>query len=178
MRTILLILLSLLVIGCSDTSKKEEAQTELKAETKVVETPKIEVEKSAITQVKESVEEVTASTKTNVTKTVDSIKEKTKDVVSIVKDSASEVKDTVVAKTIDGKALYAGCIGCHGANGEKKALGKSAVIQGWDSKRIENALNGYKDGTYGTGMKAIMKGQAAKFNGAETKALSDYIAGL
>ena len=174
MKIILSIALTLLFIGCSDTSKKEEVQ----AETKVVQTPKVEVEKSAITKVKESVKEVTASTKINVTKTVDSIKEKTTDIVATVKDKAHNVTDTVVAKTIDGKALYAGCIGCHGANGEKKALGKSAVIQGWDSKRIENALNGYKDGSYGAGMKAIMKGQAAKFNGAETKALSDYIAGL
>ena len=167
-------LLSLLVIGCSDSTKKEETQVE----TKVVQTPKVEVKQTAIQKVEESVKELSESTKTSVTKTVDSIKEKTTDIVSTVKDTAHNVTDTVVAQTIDGKALYAGCIGCHGVNGEKKALGKSAVIQGWDSLKTEDALNGYKDGSYGGAMKAIMKGQAAKFNGAQTKAIADYIAGL
>ena len=33
----------------------------------------------------------------------------------------------------DGAAAYAKCVGCHGANGEKAALGKSATITGQDS---------------------------------------------
>ena len=28
----------------------------------------------------------------------------------------------------DGAAAYAKCAGCHGANGEKAALGKSAIL--------------------------------------------------
>ena len=38
---------------------------------------------------------------------------------------------TTLAAT-DGATLYKKCAGCHGANGEKKALGKSLVIKGWE----------------------------------------------
>ena len=59
----------------------------------------------------------------------------------------------------DGATLYKKCAGCHGATGEKKALGKSAVIKGWEAKKTVDALNGYKAGTYGGSMKGLMKGQ-------------------
>jgi cytochrome c len=59
---------------------------------------------------------------------------------------------------------YGACAGCHGINGEKKALGKSAVITGWDVNRTIAALNGYKDGSYGGSMKGIMKGQVMRLS--------------
>ena len=37
-------------------------------------------------------------------------------------------------------ANYAPCAGCHGVDGSKKALGKSAVIKGWDVAKVEAAL--------------------------------------
>jgi cytochrome c len=83
-----------------------------------------------------------------------------------------------VAKASDGKALFGKCVACHGANAEKSALGKSQVIAGWDSAKIENALKGYKDGSYGGAMKGLMKGQVAPLSDADIKALSDYISGL
>ncbi len=78
----------------------------------------------------------------------------------------------------DGAALYKPCLACHGPKAEKKALNKSQVIQGWESEKIAKALKGYKDGTYGGPMKAIMKGQVAKLSDADMKALGDYIHGL
>ena len=78
----------------------------------------------------------------------------------------------------NGAALYKKCAGCHGQKAEKKALGRSAIIQGWDSVKIANSLTGYKDGTYGGPMKGVMKGQVAGLDDAKIKALSDYIAGL
>ena len=78
----------------------------------------------------------------------------------------------------DGASLFKKCAGCHGAKAEKKALGKSQVIAGWDAAKITGALNGYKDGTYGGAMKGVMKGQVAALSSADIDALAHYIAGL
>jgi cytochrome c553 len=78
----------------------------------------------------------------------------------------------------DGAALYKKCTACHGVNGEKKALGKSQVIAGWDSQKIQDALKGYKDGSYGGPMKGLMKGQVASLDDAGIEAVSNYIAEL
>ena len=74
-----------------------------------------------------------------------------------------------------GENLFNKCKGCHGVNGEKKALGKSQVIKGWEEKKILEALNGYKNGTYGGAMKGIMKGQVMSLKDEEIKALAKYI---
>ena len=78
----------------------------------------------------------------------------------------------------DGAALYKKCISCHGAKAEKKALGKSQVIAGWPAAKSIEALKGYKDGTYGAAMKALMKGQVAAYSDADIEAVSVYIEGL
>jgi cytochrome c len=79
----------------------------------------------------------------------------------------------------DGAAAYAKCFGCHGANGEKVALGKSAVITGQDSAKTVEQLNGYKAGTLNQkGMGGLMKGQVASMDDATIKAVSDYIAAM
>ncbi len=85
---------------------------------------------------------------------------------------------TMSAMAEDGKALFAKCVSCHGANAEKSALGKSQVIKGWDAAKIESALNGYKDGSYGGAMKGLMKGQVGTMTPEQIKALSAYIATL
>ena len=78
----------------------------------------------------------------------------------------------------DGAGLYKKCASCHGAKGEKKALGKSQVITGWDVAKTTGALKGYKDGSYGAAMKGLMKGQVAKLSDADIDALATYIHGL
>ncbi len=76
----------------------------------------------------------------------------------------------------DGAALYKKCAACHGANGEKKALGKSAVIKGTDTLE---ALKAYKAGTLNAhGMGALMKGQVASYSDADLEAVAAYIKGL
>lgn len=78
-----------------------------------------------------------------------------------------------------GADLYKKCAGCHGANGEKAALGKSEIIKGWDVAKTEEALKGYKAGTRNTkGMGALMKGQVAAMSDADIKAVAEYIATL
>ncbi len=79
----------------------------------------------------------------------------------------------------DGAALYKKCAGCHGAKAEKKALGKSEVIAGWDAAKVEEALKGYKAGTRNVhGMGGLMKGQVASYSDADIKAVAEYIHGL
>ncbi|MBD3824689.1 MAG: c-type cytochrome [Epsilonproteobacteria bacterium] len=78
----------------------------------------------------------------------------------------------------EGEALFKKCASCHGQKAEKSALNKSQVIAGWDAAKIEAALKGYKDGTYGGAMKGLMKGQVASYDDAKIKAVAEYIATL
>ena len=79
----------------------------------------------------------------------------------------------------DGAALFKKCAGCHGAHGEKKALGKSAVITGMDAAAVEADLKAYKAGKLNKhGMGMLMKGQVASLNDAQIKELAEYIHGL
>jgi cytochrome c553 len=79
----------------------------------------------------------------------------------------------------DGAAAYKKCVACHGAKAEKKALGKSEVINTWDVAKLESALNDYKAGTRNSkGMGALMKGQVASYDAAKIKAVSEYITTL
>jgi len=61
------------------------------------------------------------------------------------------------------------CKGCHGANFEKHALGKSKIVANMTKAEIGNALTGYKAGTYGGPMKGVMKGQVARYSNADLK---------
>ena len=75
----------------------------------------------------------------------------------------------------DGASLYKSCASCHGQTGEKKALGKSAIIKGWEATKTIEALNGYKAGTYGGAMKGLMKGQVMSLDDSKIEALAEYI---
>ncbi len=75
-----------------------------------------------------------------------------------------------------GADLYKRCAGCHGINGEKKALGKSQAITAWEVEKTITSLKGYKDGSYGGPMKGVMKGQVVKLSNEEIKALAEHIA--
>ena len=54
---------------------------------------------------------------------------------------------------------YAKCASCHGATGEKPALGKSKIIKDMTKADFVSALKGYQDGTYGGASKGLMTGQ-------------------
>lgn len=78
----------------------------------------------------------------------------------------------------DGAALYKKCASCHGIKAEKSALGKSKIIAGMSLEENIAALKGYKDGTYGGPMKALMKGQVGSYTDEEIEAVSKYIVEL
>lgn len=70
---------------------------------------------------------------------------------------------------------YAKCVACHGANGEKAALGKSKIIKDMPKADFVAALKGYKDGTYGGPQKALMVGQVKDMDEATMNAIADII---
>jgi cytochrome c553 len=79
----------------------------------------------------------------------------------------------------DGAAGFANCAGCHVANCEKAALGKSAIITGQDAAKTVEQLKGYKAGTLNQhGMGGLMKGQVGSMDDAAIKAVADHIAAM
>ena len=81
----------------------------------------------------------------------------------------------VASASIASADAYTKCAGCHGAAGEKVALGKSKVIKDMTKADIVAAMNGYKDGSYGGPMKGLMKGQVASLSDADIQAIADKI---
>lgn len=85
------------------------------------------------------------------------------------------MKKIILGTLICGVAAFAAvnlgaCKGCHGANFEKKALGKSKIVSEMTKQEVSDALVGYKNGTYGRAMKGLMKGQVAKYSEDELRA--------
>ena len=91
-----------------------------------------------------------------------------------------------IRKVIVGLACMAGaislqgasvgsCVGCHGNNFEKKALGASHVVKDMSKQDIIKALNGYKDGSYGRAMKGVMSGAVAPLSKQDIKDIADII---
>jgi cytochrome c-type protein NapB len=56
------------------------------------------------------------------------------------------------------------CVGCHGQDFEKSAMGKSKIVKDMTKQEVSDALIGYKNDTYGGTMKAVMKNQVAKYS--------------
>ena len=196
---------SLLLVGCGESStgaeakaaaapasehtEKAAAHAEKAVEATASHTEKaVEATKAAATEAKEAVVEKAAEVKdavaekaaaatAAVTGAATAAVEKTKEAASAVAEKATAA--VAEATGPDGKALFAKCAGCHGADGKTAALGKSAVIAGQAAADLETKIHGYKAGTLNTaGMGALMKGQVAGYSDADIKAVSAYISGL
>ncbi len=83
---------------------------------------------------------------------------------------------TSILAAADGAALYKKCASCHGNTGEKHALNKSKIISEMSKEEIVTALKGYKDGSYGGPMKALMKGQVASYSDEDITTIAAFIA--
>ncbi len=70
---------------------------------------------------------------------------------------------------------YAKCASCHGANGEKAALGKSKIIKDMTKADFVASLKGYQAGTYGGAQKALMVGQVKDMTEATMNEIADLI---
>ena len=178
-------LFALILSGCGE---KESEQSE---EVKKVETAKTQ----------ETIIEVAQNLKQSTSKAIDkaaviaqNITEKSSEVVAKVTEETKKISETatqkmnIIKKELDskldkvnlmsnvrGKELYAKCAGCHGLDGKKKALNKSAAIRDWNEEKILSSLRGYKDGTYGGPMKALMTSQVKTLSDEDLKALSAHI---
>ncbi len=118
-------------------------------------------------EVTKEVQEAANTTKEKVTQTVNEVAAKVEEV------TASE--DDLVAK---GQGLFMKCAACHGANAQNPALGKSQIIKGWEVSKTIDALNGYKNDTYGGAMKGVMKSQVTNLSDNDIKALATFISTL
>jgi cytochrome c-type protein NapB len=90
-------------------------------------------------------------------------------------EETKKAEEPAKAETATATPDLGGCKGCHGANFEKKAMGKSKVVAELSKADIATALKGYKAGTYGGAMKALMKGQVASFDDATMDAIAEAI---
>jgi len=148
MKKIILIATLLVFVGCSSDENKENKKYEVK--TPVTKVPI--TKKETIVQEKEAV---------------------------TVEEKVVKAEPKKIAKaTKSGKEIFQACTACHGAKADKPALGKSQIIKGWDATKVSAALNGYKDGSYGGPMKALMIGQVGFLSDDEVKSVSEYISKL
>lgn len=171
MKIIISVALAIFLLGCSDDTSSSSAKKE------------------------EILKQVNATTQTQsvaVEPTQKVIQEDIKTAVIVAEDTTVEVLEEVTEKTVEkvevavaqvvvsksGADLFKACSSCHGQSGEKKALNKSQIIQGWDSTKVSSALNGYKEGSYGEAMKGLMKSQVIKLSDADIAALAKYISEL
>jgi cytochrome c553 len=176
MKIILSVILALFLVACSDskdskTQSKELVKTAKNMDVTVVTKDVTPKEKIAVKQSAPKVEEVVQKVQKTVVATVKPVEKKVKEVAAVATTTVAETK-------VDGAKIFMACSSCHGLHAEKQALGKSQVIQGWKVSKIEDALKGYKAGTYGSTMKGVMKGQVSKLSDAEIKAVATYISKL
>lgn len=76
----------------------------------------------------------------------------------------------------DVKALAKGCAACHGVKFEKKALGKSKIVNMMSEAEIEKELMDFKSGANsGANKNPVMTAQAKKLSDEDIKALAKYI---
>lgn len=182
MKTIIPLLCTFFLVGCNNTEPTEKAPS---VQITNVITEDVNVTSASEPQavVPQPTEVITAPTKVDSTDTepkpVTKVKTEPKKAAA-PKAVKEEVKPKVEVQAkhaqIDASALYGEkCASCHGAKADKPALGKSQIIAQWPASQIEEALHGYKSGSYGKEMKAIMQGQAKSLSPDQIKALSKYI---
>lgn len=92
---------------------------------------------------------------------------------------ASEAKKEVSADYAKSSEQFKKCAACHGAFGEKNALGKSAKIGELKQENINTALVNYKKGLMNKyGMGPVMKSQVATMSDEDLLKLSKYVSEL
>jgi len=149
--------------------------------TKAAEATK-EAAAKATESAKNAVKEVADKAKEAATKTVEAAKETAKEATESAKKAVAEVADkakAAVATNEKGATIFKKCVGCHGADGKTKALGKSEIIAGQNAEDLVKKLTEYKAGTRNVaGMGTLMKGQVGSLSDEEIKAVADYISNL
>jgi cytochrome c553 len=117
----------------------------------------------------DSNENTHSTTETNVT-TIE-----TNNTQTVAQTNTTIAAAKVTPVEISGETIFNKCKSCHGNSAEKKALNSSQIIKGWEVSKIEDALKGYQNGTYGASMKNIMAAQAKGLSDEEIKKVATYI---
>ncbi len=198
---------ALLLTACGDSATGAEAKAAKEAKTEAAAPMKCGEgkcgegkcggdKKSATDEAKEAVSHAAEKVKEAASKTVstatEAVKETASSAVDKVTETASSAVDSVksaaatataavasAVNTDEGKALYAKCAGCHGADGKNKAMGKATPVAGQSAADLEAKLKGYKAGTTNAvGMGMLMKGQVASMSDDDIKAVAAYMSSL
>ena len=180
-----LLIATLFLSGCSKKEQKKieksvliEVKVDEKSIAAKVEDVKVKLEKEP--KIKKEEPKITTITATDTNKSEKPKVEEPK-TEEPEKVESINIEDTkkVEADTAKGKALYEQkCKSCHGVSAQNRALGKSQIIKGWDSAKIEKAVNGYGDGSYGGAMKGLMKGISKSLLAKEIKEIANYVSTL
>ena len=167
--------------NAAKAAAEKAAEAKAAAEEKAAAEAKAAAEEKAAAALRERAAAATEAAKEKASEAVEATKEAASNAVEATKEAASDAAAAVTSggDVEKGKALFAKCAGCHGADGKTKALGKSAIIAGEPAEEIEKKLQEYKAGTRNVaGMGMLMKGQVASLSDDEIKALAAYIASL
>ena len=160
--------------GAVDAAKEAAAKAAEAVKAKAAEvaaTAKAEADKLAAAAADKAAE-VKAAAEAKATEAAKALKER-------AAAATEAVTAAVTPDNVAGKAAYAKCAGCHGADGKTAALGKSAVVAGQSVADLAAALKEYKAGTRNvSGMGMLMKGQVASMDDATITAVSEYMSGL
>jgi len=188
MKKIILIATLLVFVGCSNDNNKENNTQEVKKQ--LPQKPKSKVlndiansrkaQMQTVESKKELLQEKEVIKKPIVEKKVEAVVKKIETVKIVEKKEITHKEEPkkIVQAGKSGEEIFKACTACHGAKADKPALGKSQIIKGWDATKVSAALNGYKDGTYGGPMKALMIGQVGFLSDEEVQAVSEYISKL
>jgi len=153
--------------GAVDAAKKTAGDAASAAKAKAAE---------VVASAKVEAENVAAAATQSVKETASSAMDSVKDAAAATTAAAGSAVASVTGNAA-GKAAYAKCAGCHGADGKTKALGKSEIVAGQSVADLSTALAEYKAGTRNvSGMGMLMKGQVASMDDAAIKAVAAYIA--
>jgi cytochrome c-type protein NapB len=169
--------LSALLLGCVDSSTGAAARADMEGDSHKVEA-KVEHKKEATAHAEKA--EAPAPAKEEVAPEAPA-KEETPapatpapaEETAPATTEAPATEESAPAATAEVNT--ATCAGCHGANFEKKAMGVSKVVAELTKDEIVTALKGYKSGTYGGSMKALMAGQAASLDEATIEAIATKV---
>ena len=166
-----------LLVGCVDSSTGAAARADMEGdkqtETKTAPAPKAK-EKAPVAQ---------KADLAPATKAVAPAKETTPAEAEVVAatekatPAAEETPAEAPAKTapVTTSVDLNACIACHGAQFEKVAMGVSKVVKEMSKEDIVTALKGYRDGSYGASMRALMQGQVSSWDDAKIKAVAEQI---
>ena len=99
------------------------------------------------------------------------------EIVTIIKSGHIDINNTKnqIDKVTIIEVNSDKCISCHGEMFQKSAMGYSRIVNEMSKEDIIASMNGYKNGTYGGHLKALMAGQVADLSTEEIEAFAQLI---